>query len=546
MNKRTVHFTLIVSALIAALSLFSACNRSSSPGASPKAGGKSAEKNSFNEVTSHLDAGGNLYLYFGTEQFLQGLSTKVTDLRQFISGMPMNPNEGEKLSKVFEIVSRLVKNSGLEQVSGVGMSSVAREAGFYHSKVVVHHYKGQGQGYMWNLFGKTPHQLDLLDLLPQTTALAIFFDVDLPQSYSILRNELLQAGIPDADRFLNELPSAFEKATGIRLDQFLGSFGGEYGLVLTLDDSRKIALPLGRNAMEIPEPGLMLVVKVKDDTIFNRVEKLMAEKPDQSAAVVRVDKGGLRMRTMPVPLPLPITARPTLARHGDYLFLASSDVLVQEAVAVKKGEKKGWKSTDEYKKLSLGMPEKGNSFQFVSVRLGKTISQIQQQAMQNSGQLKPGQVETMQRLFGAGHLFSSFAVAANTDEGWIVTGNGSQSLNTAVLLPAIAMPVGLMAAIAVPNFMRARETAQGNNRYNQILTNLRTIEAAKEQWALEKKKANGTAVAESDLSDYLPGGMITPVAGETYQINPIGTVPSARIPVPMNGKPAGSTITAND
>ena len=37
----------------------------------------SAEKTSFNEVTSQLDAGGNFYLYLGTAQWLDGLSTKV-------------------------------------------------------------------------------------------------------------------------------------------------------------------------------------------------------------------------------------------------------------------------------------------------------------------------------------------------------------------------------------------------------------------------------------------------------------------------------------
>src|ERR1051326_2844622 len=42
----------------------------------------SAEKNSFQEVTSHLDPGGNLYLYFSTEQMLAGLSAKVSTLRQ--------------------------------------------------------------------------------------------------------------------------------------------------------------------------------------------------------------------------------------------------------------------------------------------------------------------------------------------------------------------------------------------------------------------------------------------------------------------------------
>src|SRR5215468_1413702 len=34
----------------------------------------SAEKTSFKEVTSQLDPGGNLYLYLGTAQWLEGLS----------------------------------------------------------------------------------------------------------------------------------------------------------------------------------------------------------------------------------------------------------------------------------------------------------------------------------------------------------------------------------------------------------------------------------------------------------------------------------------
>jgi hypothetical protein len=38
----------------------------------------SAEKTSFNEVTSQLDAGGNFYLYLGTAQWLDGLSTKMS------------------------------------------------------------------------------------------------------------------------------------------------------------------------------------------------------------------------------------------------------------------------------------------------------------------------------------------------------------------------------------------------------------------------------------------------------------------------------------
>ena len=78
-------------------------------------------------------------------------------------------------------------------------------------------------------------------------------------------------------------------------------------------------------AVEIPEPGLLLVVKVNDDTIFNRIDQELKKNPQ----VVSVDKAGLKMRTMPLPPILPINLRPTAASSGGYLFIASSDALVQ-------------------------------------------------------------------------------------------------------------------------------------------------------------------------------------------------------------------------
>src|SRR5438093_11125006 len=86
----------------------------------------SAEKNSFQEVTSKLDAGGNLYLYFGTEQWLDGLSTKVASWRSLISSIPdLKSEDREKAAKIFDVATNLIKESGLEDVSGVGMSSIA-------------------------------------------------------------------------------------------------------------------------------------------------------------------------------------------------------------------------------------------------------------------------------------------------------------------------------------------------------------------------------------------------------------------------------------
>src|SRR5262245_33047997 len=48
---------------------------------------QSAVKNSFREVTSYLDPGGNLYVYLSTEEWLNGLSTQVSQLRVFLDAL---------------------------------------------------------------------------------------------------------------------------------------------------------------------------------------------------------------------------------------------------------------------------------------------------------------------------------------------------------------------------------------------------------------------------------------------------------------------------
>jgi Tfp pilus assembly major pilin PilA len=134
-----------------------------------------------------------------------------------------------------------------------------------------------------------------------------------------------------------------------------------------------------------------------------------------------------------------------------------------------------------------------------------------------------------------------YSVSANTAEGWLTVGNGSADPSKRVLLMSTMQPaavVGLLAAIAIPNFVKARQTAQ----YNAIVNNLRQIEAAKMQWALENRKRAGDAVAERDLAEYLKGGGIKPVAGESYQLNPVGTPATATLSQPIMDHPAGSVI----
>jgi prepilin-type N-terminal cleavage/methylation domain-containing protein len=73
---------------------------------------------------------------------------------------------------------------------------------------------------------------------------------------------------------------------------------------------------------------------------------------------------------------------------------------------------------------------------------------------------------------------------------------------TLVEIMIVVAIIGLLAAIAIPNFVRARTTAQ----QNACINNLRQIDGAKQQWALETKADATATPVLSNIQPYLGRG----------------------------------------
>jgi hypothetical protein len=90
--------------------------------------------------------------------------------------------------------------------------------------------------------------------------------------------------------------------------------------------------------------------------------------------------------------------------------------------------------------------------------------------------------------------------------------------------------IPLLIAIAVPNFIKAREVSQEN----ACINNLRMIDAAKNEWALENNKTTNDTPTGADLDKYImkTGGFnsLHCPAGGTYTIGRIGVPPTCSVP----------------
>lgn len=86
--------------------------------------------------------------------------------------------------------------------------------------------------------------------------------------------------------------------------------------------------------------------------------------------------------------------------------------------------------------------------------------------------------------------------------------------------------IGLLAAIALPNFIRARKAAQ----VKTCISNLRTLDGAVSQWAIENKKTQADTPTANDVTPYLRGArMPTCPANGTYRFRRVGRNPACSL-----------------
>ncbi len=96
---------------------------------------------------------------------------------------------------------------------------------------------------------------------------------------------------------------------------------------------------------------------------------------------------------------------------------------------------------------------------------------------------------------------------------------------TLVEIMIVIAIVGMLAVIAMPLYVRARETSQ----MQACVNNLKQIDGAKDRYALENKKVAGDPVLMTDIIPYFMKKITTCPGGGSYEINPVAFDPTCSI-----------------
>ncbi len=399
----------------------------------------------FSSVTSKLEKGGDLYFYLNTSKILKSIGNSLKTLKETINSSENIPELKKKDSdKWFSFFSGILNESGLMEISAIGVSSKEYEEGITRSKFIVQHDKGKGNGMIWNSVSQSPGDLRMIDILPKNTVLSSFSDFQYFKVWSWIKSIAERSG-DDKIRFSFASMEKELNNIGVDLSELLRSINGNSGIILTFDENSKKKFKVAGKEIEFPDPALALVIETENDSIF----KLLASKIPGVKIEEKEKKKIIKIKA-PV---MPFSFSPQIIQTGKMLIIASNSTIGDQIL--KSNKKKGLRNREEFIKLSKEMPLSGNGFTFISSSLFKEITKIRNKVDPTVNGSQNKGAELLKKLGLTFDNLSMFRVTSQTAEGYAITTNTTIRTELLMMIPVAAVG-GIIAAVIIPQIIKKK------------------------------------------------------------------------------------------
>ena len=154
----------------------------------------SATPNDFATVASRLDAGGDLFLYWNAQQAVSAVNGGLKRARSSFSETLSSRRDREEMNMFFNTVEGVVKTTGLSEIKGVGVSSLAVEEDLFRNRVYLLRDREAEPGVLWQIIDGEANAADGLKFAPESTVFAHYTNADVEVAMETLRDALMQGG----------------------------------------------------------------------------------------------------------------------------------------------------------------------------------------------------------------------------------------------------------------------------------------------------------------------------------------------------------------
>ncbi|GEM_PF-574082 len=423
--------------------------------------------------------------------------------------------------KILSHVKDLPSLLGLDEMKSMGNSTKQLDNGYYRTQYLLE-LDADASGWLWNYAGKSQPIRDLIAQQPENSSLLLHLSFNAPALWkdllaaSKLVGEFGQ-GMPVMDQSMRSM--------GFPLDDLLNSFHEGWSFSVSIDEEKRFLVD-AEDPVKIPAMALRLRIPDPTKRLYTALSAwpLILQLP---VSTKQVEEQSITQ----LPLPIPVSPAQQLSlAYVDAAVVLSTD---ESILAASRSEDPPMNALLD----SLPMTS-SSAMLLVNPKLGAFLDRYQKEQMEimmngeSAEDLSPEQrkvMEEMQQSVAKMMSPSEYLIPAmvyHRSEGLVhslILHNRPQ--NPSLNLGAVA-GTGLLAGIAIPSFVKAREAAQENVSINH----LRMIQAAKDQWAIENNMTGDSVPTEADLAEYFMNGEfpVCPLGGE-YIIGPVNEDPISTV-----------------
>jgi type IV pilus assembly protein PilA len=449
---------------------------------------ESERSRSFLAVNQQLELGGTLYGYVDVEGDVLKLTSGVQAILAEVS-----KTQPEAKTFAQQDYAALAGVLGLTDIKAFGVSSVPDGTGQFRNRMFLH-TGGERHGLMAGLGGK-PGPFKHLTLAP---ADAVFFgetELDLAVVYRTIKDVVAKVGgEPAGSQFELALKRTGEAAAISIIDLIYG-LKGRSAVVMRINPEHTMKIP-GRPPMVLPGVSLLVCI----DGVAPIVEAALA----QSRAFRKSNAGALRIYESSQRLPIE-GVQPVIVADGATLYAATSLEFFDECRA----RKGGLAQSPEFQQALKHVGSEGNGLTYVSPKLFGHLRDFEKLNPDLPPQTKAMLAFTMARV--PTPTQPMIAIRTNLDDGILIRSYLNRSLKQELAGVAVYVPIGLVAAMAIPAFQKVTTASQEK----AVLNNLRMLAAAADQHYLETGTKTATYDELVGPTHYVKAIQI--VAGENYR-----------------------------